>query len=275
MKILIIGCGMMGSWFADFFARHGHKLYFYDVNKRSALILQRKNYGTALPSLSKLPEIDGVLVSVPIRETGKIIRNLSKLLDTDNFIIEISSFKGPIWKDVVKARQRGILCISIHPLFGPGKKDLKDSYTVHVKPSDLRSERMILRRLLDGTRFVTMSPEEHDSAMGIAISLTHLVGVSFGSTLVKLGYDAPLTKSLSTALSLIAISYSEPISFYSKEVLYNKYSLISYNLFMKEFLSFIRERDIVKIIKKLKNVRSYLGKRYKISRIYKEIYSTD
>lgn len=264
---------MMGSWFADFFARNGHELCFYDVNKSSALRLQRKRYGTALLSLSRLPDIDGVLISTPIRETGKVIANLSKLLGTDKFIIEISSFKGPIWREVVKARKKGLTCISIHPMFGPGKKDIKDSCTVHVEPSNLKYERLILKRLLDGTRFVNMSLEEHEYAMGIAISLTHLVGISFGSTLIKLGYHAPQTKSLSTLLSLIAISYSEPISFYSKEVLYNKYSMMSYRFFIKEFLSFVREQDIDRLVKKITDVKICLGKRFKISKFYKEIYS--
>lgn len=263
----------MGSWFADFFARNGHKLYFYDVNRGSALRLSKKTHGVALSSLTRLPEIDGALVSTPINETGKVIAALSKSLGKNKFIIEISSFKGPAWREVRRARRRGVICISIHPLFGPGKKDLKGSYTVHVEPSSLRTERRILKKLLRGTRFVTMSLKGHDNAMGVAISLTHLIGISFGSTLIKLGYNAPLTKSLSTVLSLVAISYSEPTSFYSKEVMHNKYSLRSCSLFMKELASLIGERDIDRLIKKIKDVKTRLGKRFKISKIYKETYS--
>ncbi len=272
MKILIVGCGVMGSWFADFFARNGHKLYLYDVNKNSALRLSRKKYGVALSSLSKLPEIDGVLVSTPIREAGKVISNISRSLKVGKFIIEISSFKKPIWKEIEEARRRGIICLSIHPLFGPGVRDLRGTSTVHVEPSEPVSERRILRKLLRGTRLVRMSLDEHDYAMGIAISLTHLVGLAFGSTLVKLGYTAPLTKSLSAALSLVAISYSEPASFYSEEVMYNEYSMLSYETFLREVRSFIEEHDSDKIIDRVMSVKEALGKRFKISKIYVEIY---
>lgn len=272
MKILIVGCGVMGSWFADFFARNGHKLYLYDVNKKSALRLSRKKYGATLSSLSRLPDVDGVLVSTPVRETGKVISSISRSLKLGNFIIEISSFKKPIWKEIEDARRRGIICLSIHPLFGPGERDLRKTITVHVEPSDPASERRILRKLLRGTRLVRMSLEEHDYAMGIAISLTHLVGLAFGSTLVKLGYNAPLTKSLSAALSLVAISYSEPASFYSGEVMHNEYSMLSYETFLREARSFIEEHGSDKIISKVMSVKEALGKRFKISRIYEEIY---
>lgn len=273
MKILIVGCGVMGRWFADFFARSGHTLYFYDVDKISALRLSRKKYGVAISSLSRVPDIDGVLISTPIREAGKLIDSISGSLNAGKFIIEISSFKKPIWREVEKARQRGIICISIHPLFGPGMKDLKGTCTVHVEPSRPISERKILKKLLRGTRIFRMSLDEHDYAMGIAISLTHLVGLASGSALVKLGYNAPLTKSLSILLSLVAISYSEPISFYSEEVMYNEYSLQSCNVFLKEFRSFIEEHDTSRVINKVLNVREALGKRFKISSIYKELYS--
>ncbi len=262
----------MGGWFAEYFTRKGHTLYLYDINKSLALRLSKKGLGSALTSLTRLPDINGALVSTPINNTGNVIYRLSKLLNTDQFILEISSFKKPIWRDVVKARDRGFLCISIHPLFGPGKRDLRDSITVHVEPSRPILERRILKHLLSDTQFIRMSHEEHDFAMGVSISLTHVVGLALGSTLVKLRYNAPLTKSLSTALSLVAISYSEPSSFYSREVLHNDYALRAYRVFLEEVYSLIKEQRMDRVLKEIKNVKVFLNRWFKITDMYWELY---
>ena len=101
---IIGGTGRMGSWFADLLEQSGATVY-------------RIGRTTDLTPSEAAAKCDVVVISVPIAQTVKIIREIGPLVSKHALLMDLTSIK----KEPVQAmlEHSNAQVVGAHPLFGP------------------------------------------------------------------------------------------------------------------------------------------------------------
>lgn len=184
MEMAVIGAGAMGKWFANFAKNSGWNVKITDIDQEKAQkVAQELGVGLAETNVRATEGADIVLISVPIKETPKIISEVSESLENDALLIDIASVKeDPV--DTMTQTKTEAEMVSMHPLFGPGAEDLKNRTIVAVPIRD-GEKYQSLRKLLSnlGAQIVEMEASEHDRIMSVTQSLTHFTLLSYLSAL--------------------------------------------------------------------------------------------
>lgn len=89
MKILIIGCGNMGSALAKGFDKN-HQIFLYDSNKSAMKALSEAGFGYACETpTSALPQMDFVILAVKPQNLEEIAKELNPSLRPDHTLISL------------------------------------------------------------------------------------------------------------------------------------------------------------------------------------------
>jgi prephenate dehydrogenase len=173
MKVGIIGgTGKMGGFFAGVFKRAGHDVLICGRNTRITCF-----------DLAK--ECHLIMVSVPIRDTVRVIREIAPLLSPHQVLCDLTSLKvAPV--DAMMESSASV--IGLHPMFGPGVPSLRGQ-TIVVTPARCSDE--TLDSLLsvfgrEGAVITLSTPEEHDRIMALVQGLTHFVTLMVADTMRRL-----------------------------------------------------------------------------------------
>jgi len=180
-EIAIIGVnGKMGKWFANYFHKIGFKVKGFDTNNE----LKEKFIDKANSLVSAILQIDYVLLCTPTKNTPEIIRLISKEMKRGSYLIEISSQKSKTAQTLLKTPSK-INPICIHPMFGPGIKNIKGKNIIIVPIKDAQNELTATKLLFPGANFVTIDAVEHDKKIAVILGLTHLINIAFANILAK------------------------------------------------------------------------------------------
>jgi len=180
-EIAIVGVnGKMGKWFANYFHKMGFKVKGFDTNNE----IKEKFIEKANSLVSCILQIDYVLLCTPTKNTPEIIRLISKEMKRDSYLIEISSHKAKTAQTLLKTPSK-INPICIHPMFGPGIKNIKGKNVIIVPIKDAQKELTATKLLFPGANFVTIDAIEHDKKIGVILGLTHLINIAFANILAK------------------------------------------------------------------------------------------
>ena len=176
MKAGIIGgTGKMGSLFAGVLARAGWEV---TVSGRS----------TPLASRDLAERADMVMVSVPIRETVQVIREIAPLLREDQVICDLTSLKVAPVQAMLASRAE---VIGFHPMFGPAVAGLRNQ-TIIATPARCReetAERLYRIFRAEGARVTVTTPEAHDRMMAVIQGITHFSTLCMAGAMRTLGTD--------------------------------------------------------------------------------------
>ena len=180
-EIAIVGVnGKMGKWFANYFHKMGFKVKGFDTNNE----IKEKFIEKANSLVSCILQIDYVLLCTPTKNTPEIIRLISKEMKRDSYLIEISSHKFKTAQTLLKTPSK-INPICIHPMFGPGIKNIAGNNVIIVPIKDAQKELTATKLLFPGANFVTIDAVEHDKKIGVILGLTHLINIAFANILAK------------------------------------------------------------------------------------------
>ncbi|MCK5477075.1 MAG: prephenate dehydrogenase/arogenate dehydrogenase family protein, partial [Candidatus Aenigmarchaeota archaeon] len=169
---IIGGTHGLGNWFKAFF----------ENNKYSVLISGRK---TKLTNIELTKKSDVVIVSVPIRETSQVIKEILPFLKDDSLLMDFTSVKTEPLNEMKKAKKT-IGVVGLHPLFGPLVTNISNQYiAVCMKRENKLWKEM--KKLLEkeGANLVNMTANEHDKQMAIMQALLHFVNLSYVKTLCE------------------------------------------------------------------------------------------
>lgn len=169
----------MGSLFAKYFCKHGHRVAGFDrkrVRRRAAGVRFAKSSSEAVR------EADVVLVAVPIKETVGAVRQALPSIKDGAVLVEITSVKDKTISSLKKVLgKRKVSLLSLHPLFGP-----------YAQPEDFkfcvvggRHELSAARKLFPTARLVQLNAREHDRLMAYTLSLVHVINLAFASAVTK------------------------------------------------------------------------------------------
>ncbi len=172
---IIGGTGQMGRFFADVFSAAGWDVI---VSGRS----------TPLTNRDVAEQADVVMVSVPIRETARVIAEIAPHLSERQTLCDLTSLKVEPVRSMLASPAR---VIGLHPMFGPGAESLRGQ-TIVVTPA--RCGQADLALLLDvferqGAAITITTPEEHDRMMAVIQGLTHFSTLAAAETIRKKGVD--------------------------------------------------------------------------------------
>jgi len=215
MKAGIIGgTGKMGRLFTPVFERAGYEVL---VSGRS----------TTLTNTGLAEQCDLVIVSVPIHDTIRVIKEISPVLTKDQVLCDFTSLKtGPVAAMLRSDAQ----VIGLHPLFGPTVQSLRRQ-TIIVCPA--RAEEHIVLSLLalfsrEGAQCTLTTPEHHDRMMAVVQGLTHFVTLCMADSVRRLGIDIESTRAFTSPvyqleLSLVGRLLSQDPSLYADILQENPY----------------------------------------------------
>ena len=199
-KILIIGCGLLGSSLLRQINKKkiAKKIFIYEKSKSNlAKIKKLKLPGTIIKSLKDgVVNSDLIIFCTPMSEYKKLILKINNFILPRTIITDVGSSKIDSSRIIKKFLKKGIHWTRSHPITGSevsgpehGKDDLfKDKWCVLIK--DKKTNLKYLKFLNSfwkklGSKTVTMDSEKHDKIFSITSHLPHLIAYN----LVKSAQD--------------------------------------------------------------------------------------
>lgn len=187
-KIAIIGGkGQMGLMFAEAFKKKGCEV---------TLAGRQDN------NIEAVKDADIVIVSVPIRETVKVIEEITPHIKEDALLTDFTSVKVNPMEAMKKAK---CAVLGGHPLFDSSVGFENQNFILCSVKENKNSE--WYRRFLKSLKLnvIELSAEEHDRQMAVIQGLTHISNISLGYALKKLGYDLDMGEKLSSPVYLLRL----------------------------------------------------------------------
>ncbi len=169
--------GAMGSWLVEHLQRQGHVLMVSDMDRdKCRELADRVHACYESDNCKAVKEAKVVFISVPISETEGVIHEIEPALQRGTILFEISSLKGGIIDSLSTLRQRGVMPVSIHPLFGPGIRNERGKIA-HILLGDTREERRVIAEFFPGFPVHTVDAESHDRAISLTIALPYALNL--------------------------------------------------------------------------------------------------
>ena len=183
-NIAIIGAGGdMGYWFSKYFNKKHKVLSLYDIRP---ICQKPPNNAIIYTNMGDcVKKADLVLVCVPVKTTPQIIEECASKMKSGAILAEISSVKRRSFEALKKIRT-GIIPLCIHPMFGPGKMNLKQMKILMIPVSNEQNELKISNEIFDGSLItVIRASNVHDRLIAIVLGLTHFMNIIFANFLSK------------------------------------------------------------------------------------------
>ena len=139
------------------------------------------------------------MVSVPIRATVGVIREVAPLLSEEQVFCDLTSLKVEPVRAMLASRAE---VIGLHPMFGPGAVSLRGQ-TIVATPA--RCDPATLEGLLSvfrdqGAAITLSTPEDHDRMMAVIQGLTHFGTLAKAEAIRRTGADVDETLSFTSPI---------------------------------------------------------------------------
>lgn len=166
---IIGGTGKMGQVFAGVFERAGW----------SVICSGRE---TAPGNMDVAAECDLVIVSVPIRNTVDVIREIAPCMHEDQVLCDLTSLKVAPVRAMLASKAQ---VVGLHPMFGPGAGSLRGQKIIvtPVRCDDRRLDELIGIFRGEGAEIAFTTPEAHDRMMAVVQGLVHFSTLCMAETI--------------------------------------------------------------------------------------------
>ena len=195
--VAILGVGKMGLWFCNYFSKKSnYRVFLYDKRKIKVESISNRRKVTICKSLQTcVGKADIVIVCVPIRLTIPLINKCISIMKNGACIVEISSLKSDIFNTMLKIPEH-LTPLSIHPMFGPGARNLSDTKILIIPIRSENRERNLVKLLFNEARTIVIKdPQTHDSIMAIILGMIYYINLLLASALSR--EDITLLKRVS------------------------------------------------------------------------------
>ena len=199
-KILIIGCGLLGSSLIRRIhkKRIAEKIFIYEKSKSNILKIKKlKLPGIIVKTLKEgVINSDLIIICTPMSEYKKLILKLNNYNLTNTLITDIGSSKIETSRIINKFLKKNLNWTQSHPIAGSevsGPEHGKENMFVNrwcILIRDKNSKKVHLNLLNKfwkkiGSKVEIMTPEKHDKIFSITSHLPHLIAYN----LVKSAQD--------------------------------------------------------------------------------------
>jgi len=189
-----IGSGDMSTWFADRLENEGYR----------TLITGRS---TALRPEEMIPQVDVVVICVPISVTADTIRRYGGLLHDGQALILLAGESENTLQAAMETTRQGVEIMLVHNLWGPQALTMKDKNASVVRTPRSGSFCAEFEAFLykHGADIFQDTPDKHDLLMGVGQKLPTIISVAMAAALREHGIDCKDIGSHSTLTSLYGI----------------------------------------------------------------------
>ncbi len=189
-----IGTGEMSSWFADRLENEGYR----------TLMTGRS---TTLRPEEMIPQVDVVIICVPISVTADTIRQYGGLLRDGQALILLAGESEKTLKAAMDVTRQGVEIMLVHNLWGPQAVTMKDKNASVVRTPRSGSfcgefEAFLYKH---GADIFEDTPDKHDLLMGVGQKLPTIISVAMAAAFRQHGIDCKDIGSHSTLTSLYGI----------------------------------------------------------------------
>jgi prephenate dehydrogenase len=166
------------------------------LEKRGLSVL-RASRRTELTPAEMAQKSNVVVVSVPIADTVRVIREIGPLVPEEGLLMDLASLKvRPVEAMLEYSRAQ---VVGLHPLFGPDvtlDKDLR----VAVCPGRGKSGQKWITEILrdEGMKIAVLEPQEHDRLMGLIQGVNHLSTLALADCISRSGFGRETLVGAST-----------------------------------------------------------------------------
>lgn len=172
---IVGGTGRMGQWLKRFLEKAHYQV----------MVSGRK---TELSSKELASLCDVVIVSVPIKDTTKVIKEIGPYVRPESLLMDITSIKRePVEAMLTYSRSE---VIGTHPLFGPSAPSIKGQIVV-ICPARTKIWLPWFKDLLlrHKAKITISTPEKHDEMMAIVQGLSYFFVLATGLAINELPFD--------------------------------------------------------------------------------------
>ena len=281
-KILIIGCGLLGSSLLRRIHKKkiAKKIFIYEKSKSNILKIKKlKLPGIVIDKLDKgVINSDLIIFCTPMSEYKNLILKINHLISSKTLITDIGSSKIETSKLIKKFLKKNIHWIQSHPIAGSevsgpehGKENMfQDRWCILIKEKNTKKSHLnILNNFWKkmGSKVTVMTTEKHDKIFSITSHLPHLIAYNLVKSAqdfeTKQNYDL-IKFSAGGLRDFSRIAASNEIMW--RDIFFNNSNNISkaIDLFIKNLTAF--KKDI-----NLKNNKSILKKLIQTKRVRSRI----
>jgi prephenate dehydrogenase len=210
-KLTIIGgSGGMGKTFANFFKNHGFEITLLARNETQLKKVSeelRVNYELDLKK--SIENADIVMISVPIQTTPELIKTVAPYMKQNSLLFDICSLKNEAYKALYEVHKKyPINCLSLHPMFGPAIKALKNYVLLVLEIGGTEYYNKLVNEFLtifenSGLIIIKTTPEIHDIRIALTLGVPHMLNILFLTLLRRTNESlSELTKYMGTTFLL-------------------------------------------------------------------------
>ena len=199
-KVLIIGCGLLGSSLVRRISKKNlaKKIFIYEKSQSNIIKIKKlKLPGTIIKSLKDdVDNLDLIIFCTPMSEYKGLILKINSFISSKTIITDIGSSKVESSKIIRKFLKNGVYWTQSHPITGSEVSGpehgtdtmFEDKWCVLIK--DKKTNLKHLKFLNSfwkkvGSKTVVMNSEKHDKIFSITSHLPHLIAYN----LVKSAQD--------------------------------------------------------------------------------------
>ena len=189
-KILIIGCGLIGSSILKSAIKNNiaKNIYVFEKSKKNKKIIKKINNKIKfIDNLNNsLFDMNFIIVCTPMSEYKNIFNKLNKLVQSDVVITEVGSTK----RNLLKFTKNRNVILS-HPIAGSevsgpnyGDKELfNEKWCIVINKGEKKKINLVKRFWKkNGSKVVVMNAIEHDKIFAITSHLPHLIAYNLIKT---------------------------------------------------------------------------------------------
>ena len=274
-KILIIGCGLIGSSILKSAIKNNiaKNIYVFEKSKKNKKIIKKINNKIKfIDNLNNsLFDMNFIIVCTPMSEYKNIFNKLNKLVQSDVVITEVGSTK----RNLLKFTKNRNVILS-HPIAGSevsgpnyGDKELfNKKWCIVINKGEKKKINLVKRFWKkNGSKVVVMNAIEHDKIFAITSHLPHLIAYNLIKTaqdfqkmqkrnLIK--YSAGGLRDFSRTAASNEIMWRD-IFFSNKDNMISSIDKFIQNLnLIKKNIKNQRDRELKKILINSKKVRKQI-----------------
>ena len=219
--------------FTRYFRSRGYSLRLFDIDLLKAQSLAEK-YDCAWSDsfTSTVSDMGVVLLCTPIKDTPRIIQDITPHLKVGSILCEVSSLKMGTIPALKAAKGYGIKPLSVHPMFGPDVKEIEGQTIIIVSILDQVEETNLAGILFPDTKRVVVDAETHDQCMASILSLPYFMNLAFARALPP--EKLSLMRELAGTTFTVQLAVTQSIVGESPELIE---SLINDNVFSGRLLN--------------------------------------
>ena len=279
-KILIIGCGLIGSSIlrAVIDKKISREIYILEKSKKN--ISKIKKINSNLKFLNKVDKnvssINFVILCTPMSEYEKIILKLNNFLSPHTLLTDVGSTKKNLLKLKNKRLNKKLNWIMSHPISGSevsgpeyGSKNLfKKKWCIIIKDKNKKALLKISKFWKKiGSKIVFMQSDEHDKIFSMTSHLPHLIAYNLIKTaqdfqkknkknIIK--FSAGGLRDFSRTAASNEIMWRD-VFFSNKSNMIKVIEMFTKNLNgLKKNIKFSEDKKLIKILKNSKKVRKQI-----------------